>query len=82
MKAVKLPTGGAWFHNQRIVPKPVNQSDDVAVLCGSDCFVLSRGTATAKVDNLNGSVYFTDRTGATDADRLAFINSVLRHLPA
>lgn len=82
LKAVKLPAGGAWFHNQRTVPKPVNQCDDVAVLCGSDCLVLSRGTATAKVDNLNGSVYFTDRTGATDADRLAFINSVLRHLPA
>ena len=81
LKAVKLPVGGGWFHNQRAVSKPINSNDDVAVMSGSDCFAVHHGTATVKVDNLDGSVYFTDRIGASDADRLAFINSCLRHIP-
>lgn len=82
LKQLHLPTGGQWYHGGRAVPKPINPRDDIAVLAGKDCWLISQGTSTAKVDNQSGTVYFTDRTHWTDADAVELAKSVIRHLPA
>lgn len=82
LKKLTLPTGGQWYHGGRSVPKPINPADDVAVLAGRDCWLISQGCHSAKVDNQSGAVYFTDRANWTDTDAVELAKSVMRHLPA
>lgn len=82
LKQIHLPTGGQWYHSGRAVPKPINPRDDIAVLAGKDCWLVSQGTSTAKVDNKSGEVYFTDRASWSDEDCWQFAQNCFRHLPA
>jgi len=81
LKALKLPTGGQWYHAGRAVAKPINPSDDVAVLAGKNCWIVCQGGHSAKV-------YSTDRANLSDkqcaelAERVELSKSALRHLPA
>lgn len=82
LQKLTLPTGGQWYHGGRAVPKPINPRDDVAVLAGRDCWLISQGCHSAKVDNQSGDVYYTDRANWTDTDAVELAKSVMRHLPA
>ena len=75
LKALKLPTGGQWYHAGLAIAKPINTADDVAVLAGKGSWIICQGGHSAKVDKQSGAVDLSDEQCA------GLVKSALRHLP-
>ena len=76
LKALKLPTGGQWYHAGRAVAKPINHADDVAVLAGRNSWTICQSGHSFKIDKQSGAV------DLSDAQCAELVKSALRHLPA
>ena len=82
LKALKLPTGGQWYHAGRAVAKPINPSDDVAVLATRKSWIVCQSGHSVKVDKQSGAVLYAFRADLPDRQYTALVKSAMRHLPA
>lgn len=82
LKALKLPTGGQWYHAGRAVAKPINPSDDVAILVTRKCWIVCQSGHSAKIDKQSGAVLYAVRADLPDKQCQELVKSALRHLPS
>ena len=82
LKALKLPTGGQWYHAGRAVAKPINPSDDVAILATRNCWIVCQSGHSSKIDKQSGAVLYAVSADLPDRQYTALVKSALRHLPA
>lgn len=81
LKALKLPTGGQWYHAGRAVAKPINPADDVAVVATRKCWIVCQSGHSVKVDKQSGAVLYAYRADLQDIQYAELVKSALRHLP-
>ena len=82
LKALKLPTGGQWYHAGRAVAKPINPTDDVAILATGNCWIVCQSGHSAKIDKQSGAVLYAVSADLTDNQYQELVKSAMRHLPA
>lgn len=82
LKALKLPTGGQWYHAGHAVAKPINPTDDVAILATGNCWIVCQSGHSAKIDKHSGAVLYAVRADLPDKQYTELVKSALRHLPA
>ena len=82
LKALKLPTGGQWFHAGRAVAKPISPSDDVAILATGKSWIVCQSGHSVKIDKQSGAILYAVRADLPDKQCAELVKSALRHLPA
>ena len=82
LKALKLPTGGQWYHAGRAVAKPINPSDDIAILATGKSWIVCQSGHSSKIDKQSGAVLYAVRADLPDKQCAELLKSALRHLPA
>lgn len=81
LEALKLPTGGQWYHAGRAVAKPINPADDVAILATRSCWIVCQSGHSLKIDKQSGAVLYAVRADLQDMQYAELVKSALRHLP-